>query len=201
MMPGINIISSKEGFVMVKSINFKFLLFIYIVLYLIHFKISMVNGTDDVWFADVSNTTPLIEWITMRYMTWSGRILPDTMLYLLLDEYLWIWRLLNPFFLVLLAYSIVKMIKKEVTRIELVLVIVIMGYISFGILNSGFFWITGSMNYLWPIALGFFGIVPFASSVFNQDKISNKMFFLFVLAEFWQLFQMSKLDYVCKLFP
>ena len=177
-----SLIIAKRGVVMIKTVNFRFCLLLYIVLYILHLKISLVNGSDDVWFADASNTAPFLEWITMRYTTWSGRIFPDTMLYLLLDEFLWVWRLLNPLFLILLAYSLVRVIKKDVSRIEMILAIIIFGYISNNILNSGFFWITGSMNYLWPIALGLFGMLPFVNHTFEHElTFTNKKFVLFVL--------------------
>ena len=153
---------------MIKTVNFRFCLLLYIVLYILHLKISLVNGSDDVWFADASNTSPFLEWITMRYTTWSGRIFPDAMLYLLLDEFLWVWRLLNPLFLILLAYALVRVIKKDVSRLEMLVAIIIFGYISNSVLNSGFFWITGSMNYLWPIALGLVGMLPFVNHIFNH---------------------------------
>lgn len=69
-----------------EKVNMPFLIFVYIILYLAHLKISLVNGSDDTWFADASKHTGYIEWISMRYITWSGRLFPDTILYVLLDE-------------------------------------------------------------------------------------------------------------------
>lgn len=167
---------------MKKALNFKFLLFVYFLGYLLHFKISLIQGSDDTWFADASDNAAYLDWISARYMTWSGRLFPDTMLFTLLDEYFWLWRLLNPLFIVLLAYSLVRIIKKEVSRTELILGIVLLGFINNGILNSGFFWVTGSMNYLWPIALGLFAMIPFSDAVFQRKaEGANKLNYLYLI--------------------
>ncbi len=57
-----------------KSINLPFLSIVFILFYLIHLKITIVPGSDDSWFAEASENTPFWEWITNRYLTWSGRL-------------------------------------------------------------------------------------------------------------------------------
>ncbi|WP_462410948.1 DUF6056 family protein [Neobacillus sp. Marseille-QA0830] len=167
---------------MTKKVSLPFLIGVYIALYLIQLKISLVNGSDDTWFANASETAPYFEWIRMRYTTWSGRLFPDTMLYVLLDEYLWIWRLLNPLFLLLLSIGIIRVTKKEVTKVDVMIGIVVLGYISNNILNAGIFWITGSMNYLWPIALGITAMIPFMSKVFEwEHSFSGIIWIMFYL--------------------
>nr|WP_263324803.1 DUF6056 family protein [Neobacillus sp. Marseille-Q6967] len=154
---------------MSKRVNIPLLFCVYMILFLFHLRISLVNGSDDTWFADASNQAPFLEWIQMRYTTWSGRLFPDTMLYTLLDEYLWVWKVLNPLFIVLLSIGLVSIIKKEVTRSDFIVGILVLGYISSKILNPGFFWITGSINYLWPIAFGVIAMIPFANRIFQYN--------------------------------
>jgi len=167
---------------MKKKVNLLFLLFVFSLLYLFHLKLTLIGDSDDAWFADASNQAPFFDWIKNRYLTWSGRLFPDSMLYLLLDEYLWIWRILNPLFIILLVYGIVRLVKKEVTQAEYIFVLVILGYMSEGILKYGLFWITGTMNYLWPIALGVTAMIPFADRVFKRDtEISVKKLLIFVI--------------------
>ena len=166
-----------------KNVDIAFLLVVYLLLYLVHLKITLVEGSDDTWFADQSNHTPFIEWICMRYTTWSGRLFPDTMLYVLLSKYLWLWRILNPLFLVLLTYGILRVAIKDVTRIEFLIGMAVLGYINNSVLNSGFFWITGSINYLWPIAFGLIAMIPFGNNIFDHNQAFSKMkwgiFFIF----------------------
>lgn len=166
-----------------KSLNFPFLFIVFSIFYLIHLRITVIPGSDDSWFAEASDNTPFLEWIINRYMTWSGRLFPDTMLYVLLDEYLWFWRILNSAFFMILAYGLIRLIKKEVYRTEFILVLLVVGYLSEGILRNGLFWITGTMNYLWPIALGVVAMIPFSNKILGNDHIlSNKSLIIYVIS-------------------
>lgn len=166
-----------------KSINLPFLLIVFLLFYLMHLKITLVPGSDDTWFTDASENAPFLEWIINRYMTWSGRLFPDTMLYLLLDEYLWFWRILNSIFFMILAYGLVRLIKKDVNRTEFFLALIVVGYVSEAVLKSGLFWITGTMNYLWPIALGVVAMIPFANKIIqNEIELSNKNFLIYIIS-------------------
>jgi hypothetical protein len=154
-------------------------------MYIFQLKIHVINGSDDTWFANVSKQTPYLKWIISRYNTWSGRIFPDTMLYALLNHYVWLWRILSTLMLLLLPFFMLKILKKDVIQKELILGIFMIGYISSDVLNSGFFWITGSIVYLWPIVLGLIGMYPFAIKIFNYPfKISWLKSIGFLLAGF-----------------
>ncbi|WP_318507043.1 DUF6056 family protein [Bacillus sp. T3] len=112
-----------------------------------------------------------------------GTSFPDAMLYALLDEYLWLWRILNSIFFMILAYGLVRLIKKEVTKLEFIFALLVVAYINEGILNNGLFWITGTMNYLWPIALGIVAMIPFANKILGIDPVlSNKSLVIYVLS-------------------
>jgi hypothetical protein len=154
---------------MEKVIKLPYLLLIYIFMCIYQFKISILKGSDDSIFEEVHKHTPYLTWITSRYNTWSGRIFPDTVVYYILD-YLWLWKLITSLLLLLLTIYIVKILKKDVTRKELIISIFVLSYISSNVLNTGFFWITGSINYLWPISLGFVAMYPFANKIFNYSR-------------------------------
>jgi hypothetical protein len=168
---------------MQRTNNFSTILFLYIIIFMFHNKISIIPGSDDSWFADISNSASLLEFIHSRYTTWSGRLFPDTMLYVLLDEYLWIWRIIDPLVFLLLAYYLVKLFKQRVTRSDLFLGVVSIGYISTNVLNTGMLWITGSINYLWPISMGLLAMYPFANSIFRYNTVlSNGRYLIFLIS-------------------
>ncbi|MBP3040653.1 hypothetical protein J9303_14270 [Bacillaceae bacterium Marseille-Q3522] len=153
---------------------------LFLLIYLIHFFIVKVPG-DDTWFSDISKQFTLMEYIKERYLGWSGRIFPEAMLYTLLNHRIWLWRILNSFFFIILAFSMVRIVKKEVRFFEVVIALVTLGYFSQAVLSSGFFWITGTINYLWPIALGFAGMIPYADWLFRKQlpgKITMVICFL-----------------------
>jgi hypothetical protein len=163
---------------MAKGKNIGLLTGIYLVLYLIHYAVFYV--ADDIWFAAVQNT-PYIEWITSRYYGWSGRLFADSTLYFLMYNKAWIWRLLNPFLFMALAFGITRIIKKDFTLREFLIALFTLGFLSQPVLSSAFFWITGSINYLWPIALGLFAMIPYADRIFRRELALTKTRFIITI--------------------
>lgn len=145
---------------------------LYLMLYACHFIVSKYPG-DDFFYAKASKSNHIVPWLIDRYHRWSGRIFPDAMEFIFLRNWVWLWHLLNPLFILLLAYGIVRIWKREVRFIELLASLAILGYLKDNVLSSGFFWITGSMNYLWPITLGVWAMVPYADLVFRKANAAN----------------------------
>ncbi|NMD68807.1 hypothetical protein HHO41_00805 [Bacillus sp. DNRA2] len=145
--------------------------FIFVLLYLYQLIVTILPG-DDTIFSEASDQYSLVEWLSQRYSQWSGRLFPDTMVYFFLDENVWLWHIMNPLMMLLLAFSIVRIIKKITTWQEIVITLLVLGYFAQSVLSSGFFWITGSFNYLWPIALGAFSMIPFTDKVFRKDHLT-----------------------------
>ncbi len=147
-------------------------LLLFVILYLYHLVVTILPG-DDTIFSKASDKYSLIEWLSHRYNGWSGRLFPDAMVYILLDKWVWIWHFINPLMLLLLTFSMVRILKKRVFPREQVIALLILGYLAQNVLSAGVFWITGSINYLWPIALGLFSMIPFADAVFRNDINMN----------------------------
>lgn len=157
---------------------------LYIVIYLYHLVVTKYPG-DDVIFSEVPSKQSLVEWLTSRYMEWSSRLFPDAMAYLLLDHEVWLWRLLNPLMFILLAYALVRIWKKEVGMKDVVIVSAIMAFFPQGTLSAAYFWITGSLNYLWPLAMGTLAMIPYADVMFRNEPIQKKwVFSILVLCGF-----------------
>lgn len=170
---------------MKKNISLTFAFIIFCLIYIFQLRIHIIPGSDDSWFADISKHQPYLKWIISRYNTWSGRLFPDSMLYALLNHYVWLWRIVSTLLLFLLPLFIIKIVKKDVAPKDLILGIFILGYISNDVLNSGFFWITGSINYLWPIALGLVAMYPFANKIFDYNvKTTPILYTVFLISGF-----------------
>lgn len=162
---------------MLRENKFWFCIGLFLVIYMVHYKVSFVG--DDIWFAAVQKT-PYFEWITARYNQWSGRIFAETTLYFLMNNKVWLWRLINPFLFMLLAFCIARIIKKNVNFREFVIALLTLGFFSQPVLSSALFWITGSINYLWPISLGLFAMIPYADRFFKRELPFTKKRFLLV---------------------
>lgn len=158
--------------------------FLFIILYLYNGIVTIVPGDDKI-FSKASDSYSLFEWLYHRYNEWSGRLFPDTMVYLLLDEWVWVWHIINPLMMLLLAHSMIRIFKKNPLLHELIIALLVLGYFAQNVLSAGVFWITGSMNYLWPITLGLFSMIPFADRIFRDDfKMKPWLFLLHVLSGF-----------------
>jgi hypothetical protein len=159
------------------------ILILFSLLYLFHFLVGMFPG-DDIKFSKASEMYSLAEWLKLRYLTWSGRLMPDAAVYVFLDDLIWLWRILNPLMIILLGYSMIRILKKEVSQWEVIFAVVLLGYFADNILSSGVFWITGSMNYLWPIALGMASMIPFADKVFRKLSMKRGHVFIYGISGF-----------------
>ncbi|MCM2532974.1 DUF6056 family protein [Neobacillus pocheonensis] len=155
-------------------------LFVYLCLYAYHLIVSKSPG-DDLTFAKAAQHYNVVQWLSKRYFDWSGRLFPDAMSLLLLANKVWLWRLINPLVIIVLAYGLVRIWKKNVRMVEFLTALCIIGYFTNNILSSGFFWITGSMYYLWAIALGLLAMIPYADQGFREEKFKNNFQFILCL--------------------
>lgn len=133
-------------------------------------RFDFIEGSDDSWFFKVKDQFSIVDYLAVRYQTWSARIFPETMLYYIFHIPVNLWRLLNTGFILLLSTSIVRIFKLKVDVYDVILVILLFGYSSFDIIHSGFFWMTGSVNYLWPLALAAYVLIPFGDSYFRNTR-------------------------------
>ncbi|OZQ92339.1 DUF6056 family protein [Paenibacillus sp. VTT E-133291] len=159
--------------------NTYFFFFCYIILYTYHNFMSLTVG-DDMYFSTVE--FPFFDWIRLRYETWSGRLFPDTLAFMLFKNHYEVWQLLNPLFIMLSSYAIVRIVIKDFRIRDLLISLLILGYFSKNVLSSAFFWGTGSVNYLWPIALGLLAMIPYADKLFRDEQpFSMKHFAITVI--------------------
>lgn len=156
-------------------------LLIYFVIYIFHFIIEIAPG-DDTLFSGMSSQYTLTEYLSMRYNGWTGRLSGELFFYFFLGGKVWLWKFINAGFIMLVAYSLVRIIREKNSLRYFIVALCIMGYFSQSILSSGVFWITGSMIYLWSIAMGLFAMIPFADYTFrNNYDTSNRRILLSLL--------------------
>lgn len=129
-------------------------------------------GGDDVWFATILNNRTVGEYYVWRYQTWSSRLVVESMLIFLCRSNIWLWRVCDSAIIVLLVYSIVELIKNKRNEDEIE-VWTVMGLVVFFpyIYMSSAGWIATSLNYLWPLALGLYGLIPI-KNVLNGEETS-----------------------------
>lgn len=139
-------------------------LVVFVLLYLYHLKMSLTDG-DDMYFSTVS--IPYFEWIKLRYTTWSGRLFSETLAFTILGN-IQLWKILNPLFIMVAAYGLVRLLSRKVEFKPFLVSLLILGYFSKNVISSAFFWSTGSIFYLWPIALSLVAMIPYSDYIKEQ---------------------------------
>lgn len=140
--------------------------------------------TDDIWFRRVSmEEKSHLSWVIERYFTWSSRTPIEYALISVVNHYE-MWSVINSVMLALLLTAMTNIFKpiafrdKIITTLFLLIIIYsIPQYIFF----SGAIWLTGSINYLWPVSLAFFG---YSTAIYatNNEKTSRLVYSLCVLS-------------------
>src|SRR3546814_19449727 len=97
-------------------------------------------------------------------MHWSGRVPIEATLVLVINHP-WVWRLINAAMLLLFCHSAGRLAlastgKSGATTTSLAFAFLML--VSPDMLYPAAWWMTGSVNYLWPAALGLYGMLAFA---------------------------------------
>lgn len=163
-----------------------------IIVFLLNNLVKIDLLSDDGEYLKSSKNIEYFEYITSLYQNVNGRIVVNSLLYFLFKFGLFsIWKSLNIVFMILLAYTLNRLFKEKVTIKDITITFVALGFISFRILSSSFFWITGSIAYLWSITLGLFALIPIADSFFRKKEFKFNL--LYLLAGIFAILSMEQM--------
>lgn len=155
----------------------------------------------------------IFEFLQFHYMSWGGRILCFLVECLILRHGLWLFRLIQSMVIAGIFYYIYKIItyftKKDDYKLA-ILVVALYGIFEIILQRTGFFWISASASYVFPI-LPFLALVyhytmkkniPFivASilalvSAFSQEQISALVIAYLFLYFIWDYIETKKINY------
>lgn len=129
----------------------------YVCLFILVFALHLFmkpGEADDSWFINNYTGNPL-SFAYMRYMQWSSRFLIEMVLVVIVSLPLILWKVLDTLMIVLLFYSGNKLLNVKDRKILIfeIFLIMILPWKVFG--ETG--WIATTLNYTWPITLGFYG--------------------------------------------
>ncbi|PQL94777.1 DUF6056 family protein [Apibacter adventoris] len=159
------------NFLLNKKIIFWIILFLVFFLFNRRFNFGFFPGNDDLAYKNIGNEFLFWDYLNSRYMNWSARLFPDAVTYYIFHFNVNIWKIFNTMFLLLLCYSMIRFFKYQVLIYDMTVIISLLWYSSFSIFETAFFWATGSINYLWPISMGLFVLIPYSDYYFRNKKI------------------------------
>lgn len=174
-----------------------FLIYIMFFSIIIHVEIAC---PDDLFFNRLFNDISI-----QQVLGINARIVSNFVAGLLTTKSLIIWKVCNPFFFILLVYSISKMIigvNKDYIKntSEIILFVSLTFFYLYPlVLTSSMFWLTGSYIYLWPVSLGFYSFLHYIKYS-NNEKIKTWNIVLFLISAFYAAFAQEQISILLSSF-
>ena len=142
---------------------------------------------DDTFFLEYCGSMGLGEYLKWRYETWTGRMISEALMHIFFNANLWIWRVVNAGMLVALPTALAALKQKvlfydskiyEREKYGMWLIGLLMALLTYALLDIKAFgysaiWITGSMNYLWPMVCGVVTLGIVAEVAFGTGEVST----------------------------
>lgn len=140
---------------------------------------------DDAFFLEYCGSMGFFEYLKWRYEVWTGRMISEAFMHIFFNLELWVWRIVNAGMMVALPVALVALKDKVVPmRAEgseanpngTYLVSLVMAIVTYALLDIKAFgysvvWITGSMNYLWPMVCGIVALGVVAEAAFGKEAV------------------------------
>lgn len=145
---------------------------------LYHLMMRESMGADAIfYFGSKLDEYSLLEFIKMRYQTWSSRLLIEGVL-IYLSRNIVLWKILDSFVWLLLAVvlSCLLPIKENGNWLAVGLVLI---YPMADLSSAG--WIATTLNYVWPLAFGLLVLLGIAK-LLREEKISVTLFLISIPA-------------------
>lgn len=138
---------------------------------------------DDTFFLEYCGSMGFFEYLQWRYETWTGRMISEGLMHIFFNMDLWVWRFVNAGMLVALPLSLVTLKNivvgqkvqasgsEKYSKMFLDLFLALLFYLILDIKAFGYstIWITGSMNYLWPMVCGVVALCVVAVIAFGTE--------------------------------
>lgn len=160
--------------------------FILLISMIILHRFEKMQPGDDYWFQQIPPKYTFFKYVEWRYFDWSGRVSVESVLYFIFKDSGELWKIINPIVITIFAYAISRIVlgRKEYQDRKNILLnsYICVGwlFISMAVLKASIFWMTGSINYLWPVTAGLLAIIPFRDALIKEykGKISMVLYLL-----------------------
>lgn len=167
-------------FKILKSEKTPFFFLLAIMLYTYSFQ-KMDLG-DDLWFQQVTKSYSLVNYLQLRYMSWTGRMSAEGVLYFIFRDNGFILKLLNPLVIVILVCSISRIVigKQKNSKNYLInwYICISWLFINKQVIDGAILWMTGSIVYLWTMVAALIAFIPFRDKFVEENNGKIKILYL-----------------------
>lgn len=162
----------------IKLVNYIYPVIVFLCAFFVLRNVTIVPG-DDLVYKNILQNTTYFTWVKDLYLSWSGRVFLTSLLVFFLNHNIIIIKIINA----ILLTSIVLVSQKfgSSTIYSKIFSFCLIFLIPEKFLSSSVFWITGSLNYLWPISLLMILLFYVYNTYTKQLKLNNIQFIVLIL--------------------
>lgn len=154
-----------------KWVKYSILLCVILYLYIVMRGLHLQDNADDQFFLKIFNSDKLLESVTGRYFSWTGRF-PLELLMTTTIGISAFWKVGIPSSVVLLCFSVCRISGIRVNLFTFSAVLALFAMIPADINSDASWWVTGFYNYLLPVSLAAYAFsVSYTSSEKTFEKV------------------------------
>lgn len=161
---------------MIKKIDLKYGLISFIGCLIFFCVNRYAHISDDLWFSkEATNNTDTLKWLAWRYNNWSSRVPIEFALISIINHYK-IWMIFNSLFFSAAITFISTFIEDKKDKSILVISFLLCIFaIPTDVFSDSIIWMTGSINYLWPVSLMTVGVINIIRSCDYNNYIKYSL--------------------------
>ena len=189
-------LTPKQSVLLVFGVFFLLLLFQHHFIWLYHddYGYASLSYVSTVYLKSYSgyhtSLLDIFEFLQFHYVNWGGRILCFLVECLMLRHGLWLFRLIQSMVITGIFYYIYKIITNYTQKDDFklaTLVVASYGLFEIFLLRSGFFWVSASASYVFPI-------LPFLALVYHYSLKKNMPFLIAGILAFVSAFSQEQVS-------
>ncbi len=146
----------------------KFFPFIILAFIMIIYKIFTHTDTnDDIYFSSALSNHTFIDFLKMRYLNWSSRLLIESLL-IILSRVVFVWKILDVFIMVSIGIILSKLFNPTNNIKTNFIILYFMIFFQY-ILSGTAGWIATTLNYTWIFAFALISFIPIKKVLENKS--------------------------------
>lgn len=150
-----------------------------------------IQTSDDLIYKDAFyDVTTYWYWLKEFYCSWSGRITVSTLINIFANTPIIVFKISNTIIfglIIYFMYRIINVLSKDLNKtIKKLLLFCIPGFIyciNIRVISSGCLWLSGALNYFWPLGCCLIALYPFICEL-KEIECKKRNYIIFFLANF-----------------
>lgn len=149
------------------------LIIFFILIRVLHLIMGFLG--DDVKFAKVLPKYSILDFMVLRYNTWSSRVIIESLLIVLTRQNILLWKIMDTVLYTIGVYLVIRFVNPNNDKnITLLGVLLFMMYPFFVMAGAG--WLATTLNYSWCFVFGMISFIPIINKL--NGKSTSKIVYI-----------------------